>query len=91
MNKKGTALTIVLVYLMSVTVLCAAILAFSSQHYKLMSQRVLRAEGISVADGGLYKGIVDGKRGSIDIDSRVVDISVANVGGSDYLESTSTY
>jgi hypothetical protein len=57
----------------------------------LMSQRVLKAEAISFADGGMYKGIVDGTRGNITIDSKTVTITTTTITGLEYLESTSEY
>lgn len=68
MNNKGTAIIITLIYIMIIAILCTSVLAFSAQHYMLMSNRVERATNLFYAEGGLYMGLV-GKMDPIKIEA----------------------
>lgn len=68
-TNKGTALIITMVYLIVVAIICVAVLAFSSGHYKLITQRIDRFQSFYYAEGGLYLGVFSGTRGNVLIDT----------------------
>jgi hypothetical protein len=66
MNNKGTALIITLVYLIITSIICTAVLFFSSRHYGLTSQRIERSLNLYYSESGLYSGIM-GTTGTITV------------------------
>ena len=62
MNNKGTALIVTMIYLIIITIICAAVLSFSSGHYRFVSQRVDKFQNVYYSEGGLYLGLT-GARG----------------------------
>lgn len=70
MNNRGAALIVTMVYLIIVSIICAAVLAFSSGHYQLISQRVDKFQNMYYSEGGLYLGLYQGTgSGTVTIDT----------------------
>lgn len=94
-TNKGTAMVVVLVYIMIVAILCSSVLAFSSQHYKLISQRVDKFQNYYLAKGGLLGAVLGGLGGTFNVDpadtTTGVTVSTTNIGGTVYIQCERDY
>ena len=62
LNNEGVALGVTLIYIVMVSLLCAAALYYGMNHYKAISRRVDRMQKFYSAEGGIYLGILAGYR-----------------------------